>query len=525
MPSQSEAIGVASQHGGPSPRSYLKRSASTNLAAYAVTIMTSLVVTPSLVRHLGDGRYGAWTFIGELLGYYGLMDLGVRAAVTYYVAAYSATHDSNRLKQATASAYWFLLAVGVILATLGITISLCAPEVLVGWQVDGREVARALALMSLTIGLSLSSEVVISVLVAHQRFDIVNLIDIVVRLAVSAGLYAVARAGGGLVELCLVQSAGKFVIWIAASRQAYRIDEDLSLHPRWFSKSYLQLLLSYGTKSLIIGIANTIIKRTDLLVVSTFLGFKAATYFTLGRMLVEYTAQANFNVTRAFTPHFTRLYARSELEEIKRLMFVGARYSGLLSGLIVAGLFAFGSAFLRLWVGPSYVSGHWTMRSDVVMTIMLLGHVPRFLYSIFWQYLFSSGNVGAAMWVSVIESVLHLSLTLALVKGYGLVGVAFGTLVSLIISYLVLMPIYMYKRLRITPIEFIVHGAGRALVIMVILIALTQIMVRVIVPDTWITLGAEILATSAVAVCLWYVIGLLPAERKTMIQQARALVF
>src|SRR5262245_58567859 len=174
MPSQSEAVGVASQSDVPSPRSYLKRSAGSNLAAYAVTILTSLMVTPALIRHLGDGRYGAWAFIGELLGYYGLMDLGIRAAVTYYVATYSATHDSTRLKQATASAYWFLLGIGVVVAMLGMTISLYAPEVLVGGQIDGREIGHALALMSLTIGLSLSSEVVISVLVAHQRFDIVN---------------------------------------------------------------------------------------------------------------------------------------------------------------------------------------------------------------------------------------------------------------------------------------------------------------------------------------------------------------
>jgi hypothetical protein len=78
--------------------------------------------------------------------------------------------------------------------------------------------------------------------------------------------------------------------------------------------------------------------------------------------------------------------------------------------------------------------------------------------------------------------------------------------------------------LRITLLDFIVHGVGRALVIIVILIGATQIMIRAVVPDTWIILGAEILATSCVAVCLWYLIGLLPAERKTIIQQIRTLV-
>ena len=39
-----------------------------------------------MVHHLGNTEYGMWTLLGSIVGYLGLLDFGVRGAVTWYVA-------------------------------------------------------------------------------------------------------------------------------------------------------------------------------------------------------------------------------------------------------------------------------------------------------------------------------------------------------------------------------------------------------------------------------------------------------
>ncbi len=57
-----------------------------NWFALGVTTVVGFFLSPFVVHHLGNLAYGVWVIIASLVSYMGLMDLGLRGAVTRYVS-------------------------------------------------------------------------------------------------------------------------------------------------------------------------------------------------------------------------------------------------------------------------------------------------------------------------------------------------------------------------------------------------------------------------------------------------------
>src|SRR5262252_10933605 len=82
----------------------LVRSIASNWVTFLFSGGINFVVSPIIVRSLGETQYGAWALLVAMVGYLGLLDLGVRSAVTRYVAQFHASgrHDSANLLYAAA---------------------------------------------------------------------------------------------------------------------------------------------------------------------------------------------------------------------------------------------------------------------------------------------------------------------------------------------------------------------------------------------------------------------------------------
>src|ERR1700674_1012738 len=103
------------------------RNVFSNWGSIAVAMAINVFLSPYVVHHLGNAVYGVWTVILSLTGYLGLLDLGVRGAVTRYVAKFHAERDHRRAGEVASSAM-------VIFGTVGL-IALLASAVLAGFVI------------------------------------------------------------------------------------------------------------------------------------------------------------------------------------------------------------------------------------------------------------------------------------------------------------------------------------------------------------------------------------------------------
>src|SRR5215471_2940086 len=96
-----------------------------NWLAFGTTILAGFLMSPFLVRHLGDSVYGVWILIGSLAGYLGVLDLGVTPSTVKYVAEYRARADQAAMNRVVSS--------GLVIFSIAGCVSLVVSLLVAGW--------------------------------------------------------------------------------------------------------------------------------------------------------------------------------------------------------------------------------------------------------------------------------------------------------------------------------------------------------------------------------------------------------
>src|SRR5256714_367505 len=186
-------------------RSSIVRNVLSNWSGYIFSVVVGFFLSPYVVNHLGTVGYGVWSLVISLTGYLGLLDLGVRGAVTRYVARFYAQGDHQRSSEVASAAMAIFAGTGIV--TIGVS-ALLATAVVGRMNIPAQYMAAArlvLVLTGISIAVSLVNGVYGGMLIALQRFDLSNGIEVV-----TAGLRAVAIVlalyqGLGLVTLASIQ--------------------------------------------------------------------------------------------------------------------------------------------------------------------------------------------------------------------------------------------------------------------------------------------------------------------------------
>ncbi len=94
-----------------SPRQFL-RNAAASYANLVLGVVLSLVLTRVLLRDLGASTYGLWVVLLSIVGYLGLLDVGVSTAAVQRVARMTAVGDNQGLADVIRTASVFFSVSG-----------------------------------------------------------------------------------------------------------------------------------------------------------------------------------------------------------------------------------------------------------------------------------------------------------------------------------------------------------------------------------------------------------------------------
>src|SRR2546425_12463122 len=164
------------------------RNVFSNWGAYILAIGVNFFISPYVVRHLGNTGYGVWTLILSLTGYLGLLDLGVRGAVTRYIARFHTQADHHKAANVASSAMIIFSSAGL----LAILSSLILAVFVVGrLNIPSQYLMAArivLLLTGLSVAISLVNGVYGGIAVGLQRFDLTNSIEVTINVLRAAAI-------------------------------------------------------------------------------------------------------------------------------------------------------------------------------------------------------------------------------------------------------------------------------------------------------------------------------------------------
>jgi O-antigen/teichoic acid export membrane protein len=100
------------------------RNVVSNWGGFLFSAVVSFFLGPYILGKLGTTTYGIWALIGSLVGYFGLLDLGVRSAVTKYISSYHSAGNHEGASDIKSAALLAFTIAGLMAIVLGAGVSL-----------------------------------------------------------------------------------------------------------------------------------------------------------------------------------------------------------------------------------------------------------------------------------------------------------------------------------------------------------------------------------------------------------------
>jgi O-antigen/teichoic acid export membrane protein len=424
------------------------RNIAANWSAFLFAAAVSFFLSPFIVRNLGNEAYGLWVLLGSLVGYLGLLDFGVRGAVTRYIAQHHARDDSQESTRVVSASILLFGSFGLVAIFCAGALAVLVPPVfnLPESLVNG---ARIIILIGgLNVAVALIGGVFGGIVAGLQRFDVGSGIAIFMT-ATRAGLIILAlKSGYGLIALALIQLLSSLAEGGAAWLATRRLYPQLEVRFEGPLRPHMRRLLSFGLFSSLIHISGVLIYYSDTLVIAGFLPIGLVTFFAIAASLCEYARSVISGVSTVIMPRVSALNALGG-EKVERAVIGAGRIATLIMAPIVATFWWRGESFINLWMGSEYgaTSGE-VLR--ILATVVLLGGARSIAVSTIMgvnQHRFLAPLI-------LLEGVANLILSLILVRFLGLVGVALGTLIPSMIITLGYIPRLLSKSTGVRIITF-----------------------------------------------------------------------
>ena len=405
------------------------RNLTANWVAYFVNLAVMFLLSPFVVNTLGDVRYGVWSLLISLTGYFGLIDIGIRASLGRFINFYLGRDDIPKVNGIISTAtVCFSIASLVVLAAAGILatfLDVLFTKLPVELLPDAR---LAIVLIALNMALTFFVAINAQVLFAVERFDLGRGVMICVLLIRAAGTVLVLSRGGGLVELAVVQLLSNAVGLAAGYVLAKRVFSPLTIRLSLSTASHGRELLAFGLWSFIGSIASQLLYMTDTVVIGILMPTKMITYYAIPLMLIQYGRGFIYNIGSVLRPQTIKASSVEDYEELRYLFNWGAKITLFLGIPLFAGLIFMGTDFMMLWQGHRFQDSR---------TVLILLAIPQFFVLATrpaGSIIAGLGYVRFGACLTLAQALMNLGLTLVFVMacGLGLEGVALGTLVPMI---------------------------------------------------------------------------------------------
>jgi len=218
----------------------------------------------------------------------------------------------------------------------------------------------------------------------------------------------------------------------------------IRLERRFVSRSSFRQLMGYGSITFIIIVAEQLRFQTDAVIIGAFLSASAITFFSIGAKLCDYAVAPVQAMGDIFLPMSSDADASNNRDRLRQIFIEGNRFSGFIMFPICVAMVILGKSLIQVWVGPKYVSSSYL--------VLLLLIVPKSLYrsqAASTRILFGMSRHRALAVVAILEGLINVGLSIALVRPLGIVGDTLGTTIPLLATSLFFLPLYLCRLLEV----------------------------------------------------------------------------
>jgi O-antigen/teichoic acid export membrane protein len=386
-----------------------------------VGLLLNIVLMPFIVSHLGVANFAIWVLANALVGYAGLLDVGLTPTLMRKSAEHLARGEKQELNQLGGTILTVFLLIGLLIGVSAFGLG--------SWLAGAFNIPRdsaekfviVIRIVGVQAGIGFPMSVWSGLMAGMQDFHILNGFAAAAGIIRAVGAVALLKLGFGLEGLVWLGFSVALAMWIANGAWVFFRMPDLRIAFRLPSKEQLLDLVKNSGPMFLSSAAGRMIHGADRVIIGLFLPVSSITFYEVGARISDYTRNVLYSALVAAIPTAAEINAAGDAVRLARLYVVGTRYLLMVSGAVTVFLFLFGRKFIHLWMGKEFESSAW------ILYLLMAGNLYQAQNVIAHAILIGTGRLRAYTFAMAAYPVLKVALSVFLILHWGLIGVALAT--------------------------------------------------------------------------------------------------
>lgn len=395
-----------------------------NIARYFTYLIITFLMTPFLLRMLGDSIYGLWVVLIALIGHIGILELGIQTAVIKLVSEFQATENRRKVNETVITTMIFFLIIGLLVIGICWLISSRFLHFFVSNE-ENIAIARILILiLGIDFAFILQRYLFAGMLFGLQLYHLKNLVDIVSYAISSLIIYILLSKGNGILTLAIIKLVFDFLVFVTLAAVCKKV-YPFSFNPLLLGKETFKKLITFAGKTFTSTTMVRLAYNADPIIISYFLSTAWVAIFSIPQRLIQYVKELSWTFTTVFLPVFSELDGKKDNDAIRSIYITYTRYIVLIIFPMLASVFVYGLPFIRIWIGEKYA-----YEGRYVLYFLLGSLFFSMLNPLVYRLFYGINRLAVVVKVPCIVCLVNIILSVLFVQEFGINGVAFATLLA-----------------------------------------------------------------------------------------------
>lgn len=434
-----------------------RRFWSTTASGYigvVIRMLLGLVLFRQMFQQFTEAEFGFWALLWSLFGYGILLDFGFGFTAQKAVAEKTATGDIVGLSKLLSTIFWTFVGMAVLLLVVFLLIRepfLTRMGVLAA---DRGEFGSAYVVFFIGLAVMFPLGLFPEILRGLQRIDIANWVGTLSTVLNFGFLYWGLMAEWSLPILMAISVATSAFPNLIAAVYAIRRLPGISFAPRWFEWRSVKAQMGFSIAAYLITFSNMLMAKSDQLVISLTLGVAFVAIYQAGYKMGEMLGLFSGQLQQVLSPAAAAMHAQGDESGLRKLLLGSSR----LTFFLVTPCYLLSAVYLdpliRVLTGMESVPVEtWWIGQALLFAV----YSSQLTSGCSKRVLMMCGEERQLLYISLVDALANIILSVILAYRLGVLGVALGTMIpTTLVGWFWVVPMTI-RKLKLPLTEYIAH--------------------------------------------------------------------
>lgn len=414
-------------------------------------VVVSIIITPILLKNLGQSEYGVINLASSTMSYLSLITLGIGGAFIKYNISYRARNDIDGVRKLNSTFLLIYIVMAAIMAVVG-TGLVFASDKIFGESLTAIELEKTKTVMAITVAnmaICLPFSVFTMNINAYEKFIFGKSIGLINTVLNPMIRLPIVLMGGLSISITIATTALHIVTCLIEMIYALKVVKVKFKFSKPDSK-LLKPLFAFSFFIFLNQIIDLVNWNIDKFILGVVSGTSMVAIYSVGMTFNQYTMSFSTAISGVMTPKVHKIIASGgEKTELQSLFNRTGRIQFVLVAFILTAFSFFGKSFImNFYADESYKDSYYIALLLIIPLIVpLVQNIGIEVQRALNKHKFRSiVYIGMAL--------VNLAISIPLAKVYGGIGAAIGTCCSLVIGNGIIMNIYYHKACGLNVLDF-----------------------------------------------------------------------